>query len=265
MDAVRNAQNRGQDMERQKWNRDLRQFSSWLEAESGTGKPTRHNFAGDKNTRRKIMRACGSFTKQLKEIRRDAPALQNHIEHILEQVHNLSQSRPSSTVIKSPLGKMRVWRDQIGIRQAISVDMDRWAKERKKELLFVTWMLAPVVSADIHIKNPAANHNSERAFYEWHRRLRKKHGGLVGLVEQYFEEFKMAIFRNAHSRKKLYRFRPLDESTRRLTSLSKIEIDSISKLCRRARLRDRRKRVVVHNSPAQLTDLRLKKIPPWHK
>lgn len=220
-----------------KWETDLRQFFKWLERQIVRSETRAHEFVGNKNIRRKIARSCRTFSIQMEKVFPHAPALQSVIADILEMVRDLSTWTNGSMVVKSPLGNMRLWRDQIGMKQSMSLDWDRRAREREKELLFVARIVAPVVGArgrfDFIKEQLGHKRNCEvRAIDEGLRRTRReieRGGGLTALFEKYFEQFKLANFYRDHPNEK-YEYPPMEKLTR-ITALTDGEIDSISRLC----------------------------------
>jgi len=227
----------GRRVDPRKWETELRQFFDWVECRILSSDNQAHNLVGNKNIRRKIARACRTFTIQMEKAFPHAPALQSSIADILELVRDLSTWTNGSMVVKSPIGNMRLWRDQIGIKQSMSVDWDRHAREQEQELLLVARIVAPVVGAR-HRFESIKKHLSfkqscaVRSVDEILRRARReieKGGGLIALIEKYFEQFKLANFYGSHPGKR-YKYPPMEKLTR-ITALTDCEVDSISRLC----------------------------------
>jgi hypothetical protein len=227
----------GRRVDPRKWETELRKFFDWVERRILSSDNQAHNLVGNKNIRRKIARACRSFTVCMEEVFSEVPALQNLIAYILELVRALSGSTGSSIVVKSPIGTMRLWRGQNEIKQLTSAKWDKRAREQEQELLLVARIVAPVVGARHRFesikKHLSFKQSCEvRSIDERLRRARReieKGEGLTALIEKYFEQFKLANFYRGHPGKR-YKYPPMEKLTR-ITALTDDEIYSISRLC----------------------------------
>jgi hypothetical protein len=223
-----------------KWTKKLHQFFNWLLCEiSRKTIANPRNIAGDKYTRRKIARASRSLMTHLGEAYPHAPALQGAIADIMEKMRELSDPSKLShfTVLEEgPIGKMRVYPDQVRLKQAISVDWDRRARGREKELLYLAWIVARNIDAKNkfdQIKEDLTHTRSceGRSFDEGLRRFHQNTSQekLVSIFERHFEEFKVEKPGKTHPDRSYPSIRI--ENLARITALTHGEMECISKLC----------------------------------